>query len=88
MVSHPEGPQALAYLKVAEAVLAKLGSAAGAGRKPFPKIVFENQASAAGARGGPVNPRPRRADAPREIRAAGWHVTMPSNGAPPHLATR
>ena len=42
VVSHPEGPQARAYLDVAEAVLAKLGSAAGARRKPFPKIVFEN----------------------------------------------
>jgi hypothetical protein len=41
VVSHPDGPQARAYLKVAEAVLAKLGSTAGT-RKPFPKIVFEN----------------------------------------------
>ena len=42
VVSHPDGPQAAAYLKVAEAVIAKLGSAAAAQRKPFPKIVFEN----------------------------------------------
>jgi ATP-binding protein involved in chromosome partitioning len=42
VVSHPDGPQARAYLEVAEAVLAKLGSTAGARRKPFPKIVFEN----------------------------------------------
>jgi hypothetical protein len=42
VVSHPDGPQARAYLDVAEAVLAKLGSAAGPRRKPFPKIVFEN----------------------------------------------
>jgi ATP-binding protein involved in chromosome partitioning len=42
VVSHPDGPQALAYLKVAEAVLAKLGGTAGTRRKPFPKIVFEN----------------------------------------------
>ena len=42
VVSHPDGPQAGAYLKVAEAVIAKLGSAAAAERKPFPKIVFEN----------------------------------------------
>ena len=42
VVSHPDGPQARAYLEVAEAVLAKLGSAAGTRRKPFPKIVFEN----------------------------------------------
>jgi ATP-binding protein involved in chromosome partitioning len=41
VVSHPDGPQAGAYLKVAEAVIAKLGSAA-ARQKPFPKIVFEN----------------------------------------------
>jgi ATP-binding protein involved in chromosome partitioning len=41
VVSHPDGPQARAYLEVAEAVLAKLGSTAGT-RKPFPKIVFEN----------------------------------------------
>jgi ATP-binding protein involved in chromosome partitioning len=42
VVSHPDGPQAAAYLGVAEAVIAKLGSAAAAQRKPFPKIVFEN----------------------------------------------
>jgi ATP-binding protein involved in chromosome partitioning len=42
VVSHPDGPQARAYLEVAEAVLAKLGSTAGGRRKPFPKIVFEN----------------------------------------------
>jgi ATP-binding protein involved in chromosome partitioning len=42
VVSHPDGPQARAYLDVAEAVLAKLGSTAGTRRKPFPKIVFEN----------------------------------------------
>jgi hypothetical protein len=42
VVSHPDGPQAGAYLKVAEAVLAKLGGTAGTRRKPFPKIVFEN----------------------------------------------
>jgi ATP-binding protein involved in chromosome partitioning len=42
VVSHPDGPQARAYLDVAEAVLAKLGSTAGPRRKPFPKIVFEN----------------------------------------------
>jgi ATP-binding protein involved in chromosome partitioning len=42
VVSHPDGPQARAYLDVAEAVLAKLGSTAAPRRKPFPKIVFEN----------------------------------------------
>ncbi len=42
VVSHPDGPQAGAYLKVAEAVIGKLGSAAATERKPFPKIVFEN----------------------------------------------
>jgi ATP-binding protein involved in chromosome partitioning len=41
VVSHPDGPQARAYLEVANVVIAKLGSAAGT-RKPFPKIVFEN----------------------------------------------
>ena len=42
VVSHPDGPQAGAYLKVAEAVIAKLGSASAPQRKPFPQIVFEN----------------------------------------------
>jgi ATP-binding protein involved in chromosome partitioning len=42
VVSHPDGPQAGAYLKVAEAVIAKLGSGSAAQQKPFPKIVFEN----------------------------------------------
>jgi ATP-binding protein involved in chromosome partitioning len=42
VVSHPEGPQAGAYLEVARAVLAKLGSASPARQKPFPKIVFQN----------------------------------------------
>jgi ATP-binding protein involved in chromosome partitioning len=42
VVSQPDGPQAGAYLKVAEAVIAKLGSASGTERKPFPQIVFEN----------------------------------------------
>jgi ATP-binding protein involved in chromosome partitioning len=42
VVSHPDGPQARAYLDVAEAVLAKLGSTAATRRKPFPNIVFEN----------------------------------------------
>jgi ATP-binding protein involved in chromosome partitioning len=41
VVSHPDGPQAGAYLKVAEAVIAKLGSGSTR-QKPFPKIVFEN----------------------------------------------
>jgi ATP-binding protein involved in chromosome partitioning len=42
VVSHPDGPQAGAYLKVAETVIAKLGSASATRQKPFPKIVFEN----------------------------------------------
>ncbi|HEX6112085.1 MAG TPA: iron-sulfur cluster carrier protein ApbC [Geminicoccaceae bacterium] len=42
VVSHPDGPQARVYLEVAEAVIAKLGSATGTRRKPFPKIVFDN----------------------------------------------
>jgi ATP-binding protein involved in chromosome partitioning len=41
VVSQPDGPQAQAYLALADAVIAKLGSAAES-RKPFPKIVFEN----------------------------------------------
>jgi ATP-binding protein involved in chromosome partitioning len=42
VVSHPDGPQARPYLDVAEAVIAKLGGAAGPQQKPFPKIVFVN----------------------------------------------
>jgi ATP-binding protein involved in chromosome partitioning len=42
VVSHPDGPQASAYLKVAEVVLAKLGGASAVRQKPFPRIVFEN----------------------------------------------
>ena len=42
VISHPDGPQAEAYLAVGRSVIAKLGSAAGAQQKPFPKIVFEN----------------------------------------------
>ena len=42
VVSHPDGPQAAAYMEVARAVVAKLDPNAGIARKPFPKIVFEN----------------------------------------------
>jgi ATP-binding protein involved in chromosome partitioning len=42
VVSHPESPQAEAYLAVGRAVIAKLGSAAAPQQKPFPRIVFEN----------------------------------------------
>jgi ATP-binding protein involved in chromosome partitioning len=42
VISHPDGPQAQCYLAIADAVLAKLGSASGTRQKPFPKIVFEN----------------------------------------------
>ena len=42
VVSHPDGPQAAAYIKIAETVIAKLGSASATQRKPFPEIVFEN----------------------------------------------
>jgi ATP-binding protein involved in chromosome partitioning len=42
VVSHPDGPQAAAYLEIARTVVAKLGSAATARQKPFPRIVFEN----------------------------------------------
>jgi ATP-binding protein involved in chromosome partitioning len=39
VISHPDGLQAQCYLAIADAVVAKLGSAS---QKPFPKIVFEN----------------------------------------------
>ncbi|MGH6905175.1 MAG: P-loop NTPase, partial [Geminicoccaceae bacterium] len=42
VISHPDGPQAQCYLAIADAVVAKLGSASGTQQKPFPKIVFEN----------------------------------------------
>jgi ATP-binding protein involved in chromosome partitioning len=42
VISHPDGPQAQAYLALADAVIAKLGSGSGTRQKPFPKIVFEN----------------------------------------------
>ncbi len=42
VVSQPDGPQAAAYLKVAQVVIAKLDQPEGAERKPFPKIVFED----------------------------------------------
>jgi ATP-binding protein involved in chromosome partitioning len=42
VVSQPDGPQARAYLKVAQIVIAKLDQPEGAERKPFPKIVFED----------------------------------------------
>ena len=42
VVSHPDSPQAQCYLALADAVIAKLGSAAETQQKPFPKIVFEN----------------------------------------------
>ncbi|MGH6899814.1 MAG: Mrp/NBP35 family ATP-binding protein [Geminicoccaceae bacterium] len=42
VISHPDGPQAQPYLALADAVIAKLGSASGTQQKSFPKIVFEN----------------------------------------------
>jgi ATP-binding protein involved in chromosome partitioning len=42
VVAEPDGPQAQAYLQLARLVMAKLTPAGEAGRKPFPKIVFEN----------------------------------------------
>jgi ATP-binding protein involved in chromosome partitioning len=41
VVSQPDGPQAAAYLAIAQSVIAKLAPGASAAR-PFPKIVFEN----------------------------------------------
>ena len=42
VVSSPEGPQALCYLDIADAVIAKLGVNATDKRKTFPKIAFDN----------------------------------------------
>jgi ATP-binding protein involved in chromosome partitioning len=42
VVSHPDGPQAQPYLALADAVIAKLGSASQTQQKPFPRIVFDN----------------------------------------------
>jgi ATP-binding protein involved in chromosome partitioning len=42
VVAEPDGPQAAAYLQLARLVMAKLTPEGEAGRKPFPKIVFEN----------------------------------------------
>ena len=42
VVAEPAGAQALAYLQIAQLVLAKLDQAAAAEQRPFPKIVYEN----------------------------------------------
>jgi ATP-binding protein involved in chromosome partitioning len=42
VVSHPDGPQAQPYLALADAVIAKLGSASQTQQKPFPRNVFDN----------------------------------------------
>lgn len=42
VISNPEGSQSKCYLKIADAVIAKLDTNAGDRRKAFPKITFEN----------------------------------------------